>query len=73
MISQKKAEYLKAKNKTLKAQVAVMKKSMRVTNFKYQNLLHKAMGAGLQLDEFEFETVNITEIIDDTYLETLAN
>ena len=46
---------------------------MRVTNFKYHNLLHQAKESGLQLDEFEFETVNITEIIDDTYLETLAN
>ena len=46
---------------------------MRTTNFKYQNLLHKAMASGLQLDEVEFETVNITEIIKDTYLETFAN
>ena len=73
MISQKKAEYLKAQNKTLKANLKVMKNRMRVTNFKYHNLLHQAKESGLQLDEFEFETVNITEIIDDTYLETLTN
>ena len=50
-----------------------MKQNLRMTNFKYQNLLHKAMESGLQLDDFEFETVDINEILDDTYLEAATS
>ena len=64
MASHSLAEHLKGENESLKKQIQILKHNMRLTHFKYHNLIFKAKDAGVQLEECEFETVNINEVLD---------